>query len=440
MQTNLAAHEEWSIFRKLGFRFIFVLFLLFILPFPFSFVLNIFNVFTLDQAFGNLWNWASEFIAINLLGYEEVPTGNPGSGDKTVDWIRHGLFVVLAAIVTVVWSALDKSRKNYYKLWRWFVLGTVYYLVYFMFVYGFIKVFWLQMPDLRIDRMLKTYGHSSPMGLLWTFMGASKTYSVYAGLSEVIAGALLIFRRTRTLGGMVTFGVMFNVFMLNMAYDVPVKLFSAQLMLMGLYIAMIDRRAIFGLLWFRKSREVISWPPFFKTPVKNYILLGIQVLMIGYMLYNQISSSMQRRSQYGELRPKSPLYGLYDVDVFVQNGDTLPPLLTDDTRWQRVIFEDPGRSIVMYMDDRLRYYTSSIDTTANALTITVGRDSTRQEFPFTYERLADGLMLKGVLQQDTLQMKLKTYDMSNFYLKNRGFHWVNEVPWHRYHPQPKSNW
>jgi hypothetical protein len=440
MENTLIAHEKWSYSRKLSFRFIFILLALFILPFPITFFLQLFNEFFLDVAFNDLWNWASELVATNILGIEEIPTGNQGSGDKTIDWIRHGIFVFVAVIGTIVWSFLDGNRKNYYKLWRWFVLAMVYYLVSYMLIYGFIKVFWLQMPELRIDRLLKTYGQSSPMGLLWTFMGASKTYSMYAGFSEVIAGTLLIFRRTRTLGGLVTFGVMFNVFILNIAYDVPVKLFSAQLMLMGLYIAMIDRKAILGLLLFQKSEKVTPWPKFFKNPVKNYMLLAIQVFMIGYMFYNQIDSNLERRAQYGELRPKSALYGLYDVEHYIKNGDTIPPLLTDDERWQRVIFEDPDKSIVIHMDDQLTYYTSSIDTTSLTLTFSIGRDSLRKDYPMTYEKLEDGLLVNGVLKEDTLSMKLKTYDMSNFYLKSRGFNWINEVPFHRYHRQPKDNW
>lgn len=440
MDTALAAQEEWSVFRKISFRFIFILFLFFILPFPFNVPLNLLKVFWLDNIFSTLWTSAVEFVGSNILGLEDFSGAQTGSGDKTFNWVQYGFFISVSAIGTIVWSVLDKHRRNYYRPWRWFVLLTVYYLVFYMLLYGFIKVFWLQMPELRIDRLLKTYGQSSPMGLLWTFMGASKTYSVYAGLSEVIAGTLLIFRRTRTLGGLVTFGVMFNVFMLNVAYDVPVKLFSAQLMLMGLYIAMIDRKAIIGLLLFQKSEKIAPWPPFFKTPIKNYILLTVQILLVFYMFQSQIARGLTSRKQYGELREKSALYGLYDVTDFVQNGDTLPPLLTDDIRWQRLIFDDPSRAIVIYMDDRLSYYSGAIDTVDQTVMFSVGRDSLKKDYLFNYEKLADGLVLNGVLENDTLNMKLKTYDLSKFYLTNRSFHWVNEVPWHRYDPNPKSNW
>ena len=36
--------------------------------------------------------------------------------------------------------------------------------------------------------------------------------------------------------------------------------------------------------------------------------------------------------------------GIYNVPVFVVNGDTLPPLLTDSRRWQKVLFNDVSSS------------------------------------------------------------------------------------------------
>lgn len=432
--------HPWSTGEKIRFRFIFIFFLLFIIPFPISYMLGIFDIDFISGPINDFWNWSATQIAKIFMGIEELATRPTGSGDKTVDWIFYSTYLVIALIGTIIWTILDRNRKSYYLLWRIFVMIVVYYLIHFMAIYGFIKVFWLQMSELRIDRLLNTYGQSSPMGLLWSFMGASKTYSMYAGFSEVIAGTLLIFRRTRTLGGMVTFGVMFNVFMLNIAYDVPVKLFSAQLMLMGLYIAMIDYKSILNLLWFRRKAEPYVWPSFFKNPLYNYILLGIQALLVIHIYYSNIDRGLNGQKQYGELRPKSALFGLYDVEHFIQNGDTLPPLLTDNVRWQRMIFDYPNRTIIMKMDDQKSWYNSEIDTVNQLINFTIGRDSLAKTYPLNYEKLEDGMVINGVLESDTLNLKLKTYDLSNFYLTNRGFHWVNEVPWHRYDPKPKPNW
>jgi hypothetical protein len=40
------------------------------------------------------------------------------------------------------------------------------------------------------DRLLKPYGESSPMGLLWTFMGYSTGYNLFTGGAEALGGLL----------------------------------------------------------------------------------------------------------------------------------------------------------------------------------------------------------------------------------------------------------
>ena len=85
------------------------------------------------------------------------------------------------------------------------------------------------------------------MRLLWTLMGYSRPYAVFAGLGEVSAGLLLLSRRTSTIGALISFGVMLNVVMLNFCYDVPVKQFSSHLVLAALFVAWPDLQGMFDL-------------------------------------------------------------------------------------------------------------------------------------------------------------------------------------------------
>ena len=87
------------------------------------------------------------------------------------------------------------------------------------------------MSQPSLTRLLEPYGDSSPMGLLWTFMGASKGYSIFCGGVEMLAAILLFVPGCATLGALVAMGAMANVFMLNMCYDVPVKQYSFHLLL-----------------------------------------------------------------------------------------------------------------------------------------------------------------------------------------------------------------
>ena len=74
------------------------------------------------------------------------------------------------------------------------------------------------------------------MGVLWSSIGASFPYEEFVGLVEVAGGVLLFVPRTQLAGALVAFGAMFEVFMLNMTYDVPVKLFSFHLVVMSVVL------------------------------------------------------------------------------------------------------------------------------------------------------------------------------------------------------------
>ena len=49
---------------------------------------------------------------------------------------------------------------------------------------------------------MRPYGDSSPMGLVWTFVGASVGYEIFSGLFEAISGYLLFWRRTALVGSL----------------------------------------------------------------------------------------------------------------------------------------------------------------------------------------------------------------------------------------------
>ena len=124
-----------------------------------------------------------------------------------------------------------------------------------MIFYGAIKVIPSQFPPPTLERLVQTYGSSSPMGLLWTFMGTSPAYTIFTGAMELLGGLLLTARRTMLLGALVTVGVLSNVVALNVFYDVPVKLYSANLLAMAIYLAVPDLRRLFDFFVLRRAIE-----------------------------------------------------------------------------------------------------------------------------------------------------------------------------------------
>lgn len=428
--TSQEKQPSWGLPKKLGFRFIFSFFMLFVVPFPLSYIPYSNYVF---KYYNQFIEYITKTTGKVLFGITEKMSSTPtGSGDMLYHWVNVGTFLIIAILATIIWSLLDRKRPSYRILNKWFLLLTSYYLVALMLSYGISKVFYLQFRPPSFERLFQSYGHSSPMRLMWTFMGASKTYTMFAGWSEVIAAFFLVFRRTRVLGGLITFGVMFNVFLMNMSYDIPVKLFSFQLMVMGLIVALVDYKRLMSVLVLNKNTMPATvHQPIFQSKRNLYILIGLQVLLVGYMSYSYIDSRLKAQKRYGELRPKPALYGIYNVDKFVKNGQTVPPLTTDTTRWNRLLVNYVGRASIMMMDDSYKRYVVKTDTVKRQMTFSTRKD-TVNKYVMKYEQVGKDLKLQGVLKKDTLDITFKHYPLKNFSLFNRGFRWVNPVPYNRY--------
>lgn len=172
-----------------------------------------------------------------------------------------------------------------------------------------------------------------------------------------------------------------------------------------------------------------------RTLVKSktgwWILVVVQVLFGAFVIISQLIGAKQGREQYGAGSPKSALYGVYNVEHFVMNGDTLMDRMSDTVRWKRIIFDYPKFTPITLMNDHDKYYGTAIDTTAQTITFST-RGEEKEEFLFSYERSDEHLLMEGVMETDTLKVRFKPYDPSRFGLLNRGFHWVNEVPYNRY--------
>src|SRR4030095_10507846 len=74
------------------------------------------------------------------------------------------------------------------------------------------------------------------MARLWAFMSVSRPYVVFTGVVEFVGGVLLLTRRTTCMGALITTGAMINLFLLNLTYDVNVKLLSGQMLLMAVVL------------------------------------------------------------------------------------------------------------------------------------------------------------------------------------------------------------
>jgi uncharacterized membrane protein len=271
------------------------------------------------------------------------------------------------------------------------------------------------------------------MGIAWTFMGASKTYTMFSGFAEVIGGLLLFHRRTRTFGTLMIFSVMLNVFMINMSYDVPVKLFSFHLMIEALFIASLDYKRILNLFVISKSKTFSNaLKPLFPNKTYGIAATVVKLVFIGTVIYTYMSSNIKYWKQRYQA-PEPCFYGVYDTELFIKNKDTIPPLLTDNTRWKRLMMDKGYLSryiVIRGMKDQSNWYTYELDSIQNTIKMISTRDSL-DVLDLNYVKNESGLSLKGLWKNDSIEVKFKKYDTSKIVLTNRGFNWINEYPYNR---------
>jgi hypothetical protein len=177
--------------------------ILYILPFPIStlqsLLINIQEIVTgeapdgsipspitkyLTKPYQQFWDDLVLWTGREVFGVE-IEYRPLGSGDTTWNYVQIFAFAVISAAFTLLWTLAawswwrirQRSRLGYPHLHVWLRVFVRFYLAQTMIVYGAVKVIKLQFSYPGPDTLLHTFGESSPMHLLWTFMGASDGYT-----------------------------------------------------------------------------------------------------------------------------------------------------------------------------------------------------------------------------------------------------------------------
>ena len=356
--------------------------------------------------------------------------GNSGSSDTKFAWVMTFCLLMIATVATVVWSLLDRSRENYAELHKWFRLFVRFALAGTMIAYGFVKVIPTQMSYPSLTRLLQPLGTLSPMGVLWTSMGSAPAYEIFAGCAQVAAGLLLIGPRTATLGALISLADTILVFVLNMTYDVPIKLLAFHLVLLSCFLLAPDVPRLVRVALSTQAQ-------LFRSVRANRIALAAQIIFGLWLVGLYCHHSVGVWSTRGGGRPLPALYGIWEVKQMSIDEQPHPPLLTDSTRWRRAIFDYPDRMAFQRTDESFAPYGASVNLPEKTLALTKSDDK-NWTASFTFQRPArDQLILDGRMDNHQVHMELQLTDRNSFVLVSRGFHWIQEALYGKYDPTGK---
>lgn len=326
---------KWEGNEKIIFRFLFIFFLLQAVPLDWKYYAHLFTVHWSDLHYRDIF-YISRYTPQFLSG--SYVKGAWGLA-TLADWI---FIFGLSLAGTVIWSFKDKKSEQYSVLYYWLRVILRYRLAIGIIGYGFIKFFPLQAPYPSISNLNTSYGELTDWKLFSMSLGIVPGYESFLGAVEILAGLLLLFRRTATIGALIILVFTGNVFISNLAYQGGEHLYSFSLVTFALFILSFDAVRIYNLI----SLEKPTAPNQFKLiltgqqQIVRLVLKSAVVLFFVFLYgFKTYSGFHQDPYQFPKAKGIKQASGIYNVSEFRINNKILPYSATDPVRWKDVVFE-----------------------------------------------------------------------------------------------------
>ena len=396
-----------------------------------------------NEAYGKAFTWintqqtdACKWVGEHVLHVDVIiqPTG---SGDTMRCYVGCLCAGVIALGLAIVWSVAAWWLRRWKPAWcpddflhRVVRVLVRFFLFQMLLSYGFAKAFPTQFAPPGAFRLSQQLGDMSPMGLLWTFMGFSTAYQMFTGWVEIVAGLLLVTRRTTLLGALVATLAMGQVFMLNMCFDVPVKLYSLHYLIMSVFLLVPDLGRLTNLFVLGRAIPAKLFPPMLGRVGLDRTVVVFRSLLVVLVLYSHIvSGSLMWTRFYGG--PPSPITGKWDVVDMKIDGKTVAK--DDAATWAWLDFSMKSFVRVNLPNGTPKMVGYRVEWHAEDKQV----DWTRFVPPKPPVKLEynlsepDKLELKGAFDGKSYSVNLKPAPEKKFELMNRGFNWVQELPYNR---------
>ena len=338
---------RWSAGSRIAFRFFFLLTLLYsivtlgvevVYRLPFALRLGVWWSSTVIEP---IWSPIVRWIARNVLRVTI-------SGPVSAQWV--GLFCVamLSALGTLGWTIVDRRRLQYHSLYDWLRVYCRFAAAVLLMSYGLEKVLITQadFPPAP-SALLKPLGSFDPASFFFAYLAASPAYQAFAGSVELLAGILLIPRRTTAIGALLAVGAMANVLVVNWAFDIRMYRISLSTFIIAVFLLLPDLPRLANVLVLNRTVLPAKARWLFDAPRLNKLaqILGVCFLIgeIAFLLRRDMTEGMHWRG-----RP--PLYGAYVVQDFVRSGARATSPATDDGRWTQLAVDSKPTGNLMPVD------------------------------------------------------------------------------------------
>jgi hypothetical protein len=376
---------SWSVYKKIAFRIAFIFFILVSIPLSGGWYKNLASIDWTRPHYRDIYDIARYGTNVpSLFGNPERPgrsdqaeggfaaalkkgakaKGNARSGRGAdvqqdpqsaelqqfvkkrswySDYTSWGNALVLAVIGGLIWTLIDRKRPSYNVLYYWLTVIVRFRAGIGIIGFGFTKLFPTQMPFPSLGLLNTDFGDFTAQKIYWLSVGIVPWYQVFGGVVELLAGALLFFRKTATFGAILLIGALGDITFVNYAYDGGVHVYAFYFVLLGSFVIAADVPRLYNLLILERYTIPHFYYPDYNKPAYKYARTGLKSLVIliffGVLTYTEIINFKYDPYKQPATAGLKTLRGNYNVTEFKINGQEIPYNPLDSIRWKEATFE-----------------------------------------------------------------------------------------------------
>ena len=325
----------WTNFQKIIFRVSAVLILLICLPFD----LKIFTALYGINWQNFYWEDLSGLVSSNF-GAPRFLTLASNSGKYGLgSYVNLEISFGIALVAATIWSVLDNKRKSYNAFQYWIFVLARYRVGFGIIAWGYKKLIPIQMTLPTTTFLNTPFGDFREQKLYWQSVGIALAYEVFLGAAEVLAGFLLLYRKTTAPGAALVVVLLVNIAISNHAYDGGVHILSFTYAVIAVLILWPYLPDIWNVLVNEKDVTPNHYYPEITSKggqISRFAVKYSTHFIFVYLLFylHWIDTAGYRFPQ-----SKGIAQGHYDVTEFKVNGSERAFSPLDSVRWQDAIFE-----------------------------------------------------------------------------------------------------
>ncbi|MDJ1472516.1 hypothetical protein [Xanthocytophaga flava] len=341
VNSGLNTISNWKEYQKIAFRIAFIFFVSISIPNNAEWYDHVIHIDWTNLHYRDLYDIARFGSGINFFG-------NKIFGSQLNGYANWVITLLVSIGVGAIWTVVDRYRKpqpkEYNNLYYWLRAIVRYRAGIGIIGFGFTKLLPVQMPYPSVGLLNTNFGDLTAQKIYWLSIGIVPWYQVFAGVVEVLAGALLFFRGTTTFGAILLFGALGDIVFVNFAYDGGVHVYSSYFVLLSGFLLVQDIPRLYNLLILERLTIPVNYYPSFSQKWQKYtraaIKVGVFYVFLILLFYLQYVNFKYDPYKQPSTKGVTALRGLYNVTEFKVNNQTIPYSPLDTVRWQQATFEN----------------------------------------------------------------------------------------------------